>query len=234
MPPHPLPEEIHVTIPPPPRVPPHLDPDEQLAFCARWYRSAVESRGIECHPLAPKGSHRRYFEDFRDICLEHDVRPGAWVAWALDRILVKLPTHARRKFRPSVKVLLSAKTLTESRWMFREEDGEYCTPRLVKSEAGEQLMQVWRQVKLSIAPTAMRTKAAAERILAEAWPEPGGYKAARAECAAKTARVGQDVRDRIWMGEWIWDLPKRLRGQRGSEAGDRRQGGAGVWLGRGV
>lgn len=216
MPPHPEPGEIHVTIPPPPRVPEHLDRDDQLVFCARWFRAAVESRGVECPPLAPRGSHRRYFEDFLEVCLEKRIRPGAWVAWALDRILARLPTHARRRFRPQIKVLLSPKTLTEHRWMFREVEADYCTPELRKSEAGEQLMAAWRQAKAEIAAGGA-TREAAERALRAAWPE--GYAPARRKAAENTRAEGQEVLERIRFGEWIWPLPKALRGARGEATG---------------
>ena len=231
MPVHPGPEEIHVTVPPPPRIPLHLEPDEQLIFCAKWYRAAVESRGLRCPPLAPLRSHRRYFEDFREVCLEKEIRPGAWVAWALDRVLLQLPTNARKRFSPPIKVLLSPKTLTEQRWMFREQEAEYCTPHMNKSRAGEAFMEKWRRVKLHLRDGA-RTKEHAERLLAEAWPE--GYKLARARCRENTAAEGQEVRERIQLGEWIWAIPKRLRGARGSDEEGGRTEGAAVRVGRGI
>ncbi len=217
MPVHPEQADIFVNIPPPPRIPEHLEIDEQLVFCAKWYRAAVESRGCACPPLAPLKSHRRYFEDFREVCLEKNIRPGAWVAWALDRIVVKLPKNARARFRPQIKVLLSPTTLTEHRWMFREQEAEYCTPAIQLSRAGEAFMAKWRSAKLELLPAERRTPQAAALVLATLWPE--GYKQARDNCRENTAAEGQEVRERLQMGEWIWSIPKRLRGARGSDGG---------------
>jgi hypothetical protein len=229
MPMHPEQADIHVTIPPPPRIPVHLDENDQLVFCAKWYRAAVESRGCACPPLAPLRSHRRYFEDFREVCLEKNIRPGAWVAWALDRVMAKLPKNARARFRPQIKVLLSPTTLTEHRWMFREQEADYSTPTLQLSRAGEDFMAKWRSAKLELLPPERRTQLAAAQVLATMWPE--GYKQARERCRENTAAEGQEVRERIQLGEWIWGLPKRLRGARGSNETERRQDGAALRLG---
>jgi hypothetical protein len=217
LPPHPEPSEILVTTPPPPRVPEHLERDEQLAFCARWYRAAVESRGVECPPLAPRGSHRRYFEDFLEVCLEKRIRPGAWVAWALDRILLRLPTNARRRFRPQIKVLLSPKTLSEGRWMFREAEGAYCTPALTRSAAGEAFMARRRELRAALMASGASTRAEADALAVRAFPE--GYAAARRACAENTRAAGQEVLERIRFGEWVWALPAGLRGERGEATG---------------
>lgn len=229
LPVHPEQADIFVTIPPPPRIPPHLEVDDQLVFCAKWYRAAVESRGCACPPLAPLKSHRRYFEDFREVCLEKNIRPGAWVAWALDRIVAKLPRNARARFRPQIKVLLSPTTLTEQRWMFREVEAEYCTPVLQLSRAGADFMARWRSAKLELLPPERRTQRSADLVLATLWPE--GYKQARERCRENTAAEGQEVRERILLGEWIWSLPKRLRGARGSSEEVRREDGAAVRVG---
>lgn len=216
MPPHPEPGEIFVTTPPPPRVAEHLESGDQLAFCARWFRAAVESRGLECPPLAPRGSHRRYFEDFLEVCLDKRIRPGAWVAWALDRILVRLPTNARRRFRPQIKVLLSSKTLTEGRWMFREAEGAYCTPHMAKSQAGEAFMARRYEVR-DLILAAQASRAEADAIVARVFPE--GYREARQACAENTRAAGQEVLERIRFGEWLWPLPAELRGARGEATG---------------
>lgn len=217
MPPHPEPGEILVTVPPPPRVAEHLGDDEQLAFVARWYRAAVESRGVECPPLAPRGSHRRYFEDFLEVCLEKQIRPGAWTAWALDRVVARLPTHARRRFRPQLKVLLSPRTLTEGRWMFREAEAAYCTPRLERSAAGAAFMARRAEVRHRLLAAGVATREGADAVVAEVFPE--GYARAREACAANTAAAGQELRERIRFGEWVWPTPAETRGRRGEATG---------------
>lgn len=205
LPPHPEPWELFVVLPPPPKVPPHAERVEQLEFVGRWYRAAVESRGLKVPLVAPLRSHRAYFEDALEVFVKENLRPGAYVAWALDRVLSALPTNAKKRFQPPVKVLLSPKTLTTDLWMFREAEGDYAVSRYVETDAGQEFMRVWKRVREEII-RGPRTKEAAQRAVASAWPE--GYWRARESVREKVASEGQGLRERLRLGEWVWRRPK--------------------------
>jgi len=202
--------DTHITIPPPPRVPTGRSREDQIAFCVKWYRAAVESRLGKCHPISLSGPVKGFFEDALDIWVEKDIRPGAWVAWALDRILLKLPPKARTRFHPQVKVLLSPKLLTEKRWMFREEEADYTTTVYQKTAAGEEFMRRFRSVEWEVRAIPGWTEADVRRAVERIFPE--GYLAARRECRAKTESEGQGLRARLQLGGWLWKVPRQLRG----------------------
>jgi hypothetical protein len=215
LPPHPTADETCSQLPPPPKVPTYEDipedkvRDAQLAFCAKWYRSAVESRVGRCRPIRMAGETRKYFEDALDVFLEHDIRPGAWVAWALDRILTKLPTNARKRFVPQTKMLLSPKTLTEGRWMFRESAGDYSVTALIPTRSGKEFGDRYRKLMLDVLGLPLRDRASIEPLVAAHFPE--GASEARRIARENSMRVGQVVRERINEGRWVWQLPKALR-----------------------
>lgn len=215
LPPFPAPEETHVKVPGPPRVPEHLVDGqpadtpamhlklrrEQLDWCAEWYDAVMRSRGVGAHRIRMAGQTKGYFEDALEVWTEHDIRPAAWIAWNLDRILSAMPTNARRRFSPRVMQMLSPKTLTEHRWMFRESEAVYA-PRLVPSKAGERLMLTLNELWLY----ALRHDEAQVRMAVDAaFPE--GYAKRRREVCEKTEAVRQGVLDRIREFEWVWTVP---------------------------
>jgi len=183
-----------------------MEREAQLAFVARWYRAAVASRLGACHPVPLRGPTKKLFEDALDVFLEKEIRPGAWVAWALDRVLVRLPANARQRFHPRVAQLLSPKLLTECRWMFRESAADYCTAQVRPSPAGEALLQRMRGLMSEACATRPRDAAP---LVARHFPE--GFEAARKAARENTQRLGQEVRQEVQGGEWVWELPKALR-----------------------
>jgi hypothetical protein len=202
------------TIPCPPRVTKApegfedlMDREDQLKFCAKWYRSAVESRLGRCPPIKHSGPARRYFEPFLDVCLEHEVRPGAWVAWALDRILLRLPQSARKRFMPQMKTLLSLETLTKSRWAYREAEADYATAWFRPTEEGEKLLWRLRGLEADVFRLDDRTEANVLALSALHFPE--GYYVAFKQTQEKSAQLEQEVVARIQLGHWVWPIPHR-------------------------
>jgi len=208
MPWHPDVSVFNYSVRPPPRVPAGASKEDQLEFCVRWYRAALESRGREKRKVN-LGQVREHFEDALELFLKHDVRPGAWVAWALDRLLYALPTNARKKFHPEVKRLLSAKTFEESLWKFREDEATYASAAWVLTPAGEELRARMHRLRWAVdALGSQRTEAQVKAMVAQHFPE--GFEAACAATKENSRVQGQGIETRIQLGHWVWPVSKSL------------------------
>lgn len=217
LPPYPSTDTFMYTMPCPPKIPAYLEErEEQLEFCLKWYRAAVESRvGKSYVKLA--GQTRGYFEDALEVFLAHEIRPGAWTAWALDRILLKLPTNARGRFTPQVKQLLSPKTLTESRWQYREAESSYATQGLVTTDAGWVLHDRMHKLETEVLKMeAPRSEAVVKKMVEAHFPE--GWVTATRRTREKATHEGQNLITRLKLGHWLWPLPRQLEGMNGRTA----------------
>lgn len=219
LPMHPTGDVFTYTLPGVPRVPAALDGDRQaqMEWCAKWYRSAVESRLGRCPPVRVAGATKGYFEDALEVFVKSEIRPGAWVAWALDRILEKLPTNARKRFMPQVKTLLSPKTLSEFRWAFYEKEADWATQAVVRTDAGDELQRRMKLVEAEVlVMRAPRDPVVVGRALARHFPE--GWVAAVRAARERNEAQGQEVLTRIKLGHWLWGRPKWLEGSNGRSA----------------
>lgn len=208
-PPFPAPEEVGYMIPGPPKIPVYLEDDREacLTWVAMWYRSAIESRGVVCERIRMSGYTRKYFEDATDIFIEHKIRPGGWVAWALDRMMKRLPANAAKRTRYSVKHLLSTKTLTEFRWAYDEEAAlHYSTKEFVVTDFGKDL---WRRLNTAHLEALSLNTADSAKIFAvvqKYFPE--GFNAARVQAREIAVAKSKEVLEDIRLGYWLWPVPK--------------------------
>ena len=199
LPPSPPLKAIYVSQPAIPKILVHLTSDEGTEFVAAWTRSAYESRGRRSSHIRATGKNKELFEDVRDLCIEHEIPPGAWVAWQLDRILEKLPTHARTRMVPPLKNVFSMRTMTEFRWQFW---ADYAgVSRTYLSRAGEKILQRLRCLHALTEP--MTTEAEIQRATAEAFPYgwPLTYGAAHQQTQREQQKISQQIRDYAWLWE---------------------------------
>lgn len=157
------------------------------------------------NPLA--NVNKKFFLDAREVFLEHDIRPGLWCSWQMDRILAALPTQARRAWKPLPKFVLSTKTLTENRWMFRKEEPEDAIPTAIMSVAGTELWRRFKRLDLDLLTRRPTIAEEATRMVADHFPE--GLAVARRACAEKTQAEWQEVLAQINRGNWLWPVKAR-------------------------
>jgi len=208
---HPQPSAYSYDIPAPPRVNAAAEREDQLKFCHKWYLSALGSRGIKLKGSRLGGQTKGYFEDALDIFLEQEVSPAAWVAWALDRTLMALPTNARKRYVPRVGLLLSPKLLTEGRWQFLEAEADYSCPRFVVSTEGRRFTDAYRRMawQVDMLPKAAQSPAVIAAIVAKHFPE--GYREAVAKSRENARAEGQVYVERMRLGHWIWPIPRNRK-----------------------
>lgn len=207
MPPFPPASVTFYTRPCPPRVPAYLEKEDALKWCANWYRSAVESRLGKCHPIRLAGETRKYFEDALGIFVEHEIRPGAWVAWMLDGLLLKLPPHARKRFVPKVSTLLSPRMLSDFRWAYRNMELDYAVQAWMPTDEGQRLSDGMWEIARRVRAGEDFSQEAIDAVVLGVFPE--GYRAAYTSAREKSKALGQETISRLHMFHWLWPIPKR-------------------------
>ncbi len=209
---------VMYTLPGPPRVPASYDDEAKLKFMLKWYRVACRSRGIEPPRNAGlKGKSRKWFEDALDIFEEHDIAPGAWVAWSLDRVLLPMPPNARKRYVPMLKHLFSPKALVENRWQFRNMEADYTTPHLKHSPWGELFVKRFNAMERDVLASLDRSELAIKAIVARHFPE--GYAAALKKSQENSLACEQEVLAQIARGNWLWPLPSQLQPKKRGKVG---------------
>ena len=207
MPSWPSADDTGYTRPAPPRIDQFADEEAQTRFVWKWFRSACLSRGLSVSflkdPLAKGSQNRRYFVAAREVFLKHDVAPGVWTAWQLDRVLEKLPPSVRHDWKPVPKVLLSVNTLTQQLWLFKQQEPHINVPRQIRTEAGVALAKRFTVFENQVLLLTRRTPESITALLREHFPE--GPIEARRLAAEKSKAEWQEVRAQLERGIWIWE-----------------------------
>lgn len=209
--PHPPPPEAtFVKLFGPPKFPAFGDTHDKLAFFAKWYRAALESRGLRVHPIKMAGVTRGYFEDALGVFEREGIRPGAFVAWAADRVLSAMPPAARKRYVPSVKQLLNPDLYTKTLWAFRDMEATYCMPRMVRSAAGRVFADRHAAMMAEIFVTDGTEEAITQQVRKH-WPE--GFDAAVDAVTLETEGERRTMVERVKAGEWLWPIPRLAQAQ---------------------
>lgn len=191
--------------PPPPALTERhaLELDAGVLFLERWYNAALGSRYTKTHPVrAPKaGGTRVYWELAVETCLNHDIRPGAWVAFSIDEWRVVAPQRAL-KSPPDVKFVFGPR-MQSRLWMYRDMEGKYAPSRELYTPDARSVLDRLHEIRAFGARAGWVGEDATLAELKRLFPL--GFeqevRAAQRTTQATEAVLKQQVRQ----GKWIWE-----------------------------
>lgn len=203
LPPYPGASLIEVPrVPQPPLLLETDGPEDHAKILATLFRNCVEKRyAIRCF-LFRKGDikrskHYAKLVEFAKLLIAHEIPPAAWIGWRVDEWLAN--RKGDRPQLPPVAYVFNVRTITETRWRFREvyEDGQI-GGRMLFTKSHRELLRRFQLLHAAINRGADKAKALARYFPDDLWD----VLLDAARCESADAR--QDFARRLKRGEFLW------------------------------